>query len=103
MVRIGNPGDDAANDEVRKDVNVIVMRKGDGTTDVKDLGDGKKVIIVKNGDGKVLTEDIKPVDGERRIVVKKADGYGFDGKRTLATILPTGRPTTAEKLMLKKT
>ena len=74
MVRIGNPGDDAANADVRKEVNVIVMRKGDGTTDVKDLGDGKKVVIVRNGDGKVLTEDIKPADGQRRIIIKKADG-----------------------------
>ncbi|MEO6589148.1 MAG: hypothetical protein ABIP06_07560 [Pyrinomonadaceae bacterium] len=73
MIRIGNPGD-GENADIRKDVNVIVMKKDDGTTEVKDLGDGRKVIIVKDGDGKVLTENIKPVEGERRIIVKKADG-----------------------------
>ncbi|CAN5611819.1 hypothetical protein BH20ACI4_BH20ACI4_34810 [soil metagenome] len=72
MVRIGNPGD--GNEDIRKDVDVIVLKKDDGTTDVKDLGDGRKVVIVKDGDGKVVSEDIKPADGERKIVIKKADG-----------------------------
>ena len=74
MIRIGNPGDDAANADIQKEVDVIVMNKDDGTTDVKDLGDGKKVVIVKDGDGNVLTENIKPADGDRKIIVKKADG-----------------------------
>ena len=74
MVRIGNPGDDAANADIQKEVNVIVMKKDDGTTNVKDLGDGKKVVIVKDGDGNVLTENIKGDEGQRRIIVKKADG-----------------------------
>ena len=74
MVRIGNPGDENENADIRKEVNVIVMKKGDGTTDLKDSGDGKKVIIVKDGDGKILTEDIKPADGQRRIIIKKDDG-----------------------------
>ena len=36
------------------------MKKGDGTTYLKDSGDGKKVIIVRDGDGKILTENINP-------------------------------------------
>ena len=71
MVRVGNPGDDA---DIRKDFDVIVMKKDSGTTDVKDSGDGRQVVIVKDGDGKVLTENIKPADGQRKIIIKKDDG-----------------------------
>jgi hypothetical protein len=73
MVRIGNPGDGAAEMEVQKQVDVIVMKKDDGTTDIKDLGDGRKVVIVRDGDGNVLTENIKG-GGDRKIIVKKKDG-----------------------------
>ncbi len=72
MTRIGEPGDGA---DIQKNVDVVIMRKDDGgTIDVKGVGDGKKVVIVKDGDGKVLTEDIKPADGQRKIIIKKADG-----------------------------
>lgn len=71
MVRIGEPSEGG---EVQKQVDVIVMRNGGGTTDVKDLGDGNKRVIVKDSDGNILTENIKPADGQRKIVIKKADG-----------------------------
>lgn len=75
MVRIGNPEDGG---EIQKQVDVIVMRKDNGTTDVKDLGNGKQVVIVKDGDGKVLTENIKPADGERKIIIKSKNGETED-------------------------
>ena len=74
MVRIGNPGDDAANADIQKEVDVIVLKKDGETADLKSPGDGKRIVIVKDGDGNVLTEDIKPGEGQRRIIIKKADG-----------------------------
>lgn len=74
MVRIGNPGDGATQTEVQKQVDVIVLKKDGETADLKDLGDGKRVVIVKDGDGNVLTENIKGVEGDRKIIVKNADG-----------------------------
>lgn len=72
ITRIGDAGDGA---DVQKNVDVVIVRKDDGgTTDLKGSTDGKRVIIVKDGDGKVLTEDIKPGEGQRRIIIKKADG-----------------------------
>ncbi len=74
IIRIGNPGDDAANADIRKEVDVIVMKKDGETADVKGSGDGKKIVIVKDGDGNVLTENIKGDEGQRKIIIKKADG-----------------------------
>ena len=72
MFRVGDAGE--GDGDIRKEVDVIVMRKDGNSQEIKDLGDGKKVVIVKDGDGKILTENIKPADGPRRIIVKKDDG-----------------------------
>ncbi len=74
MVRIGNPDETNGNVEDRKHVEVIVINK-DGEEGIKTGGDVKKnVVIVKDKDGKVLTEDIKPGNGQRKIIIKKDDG-----------------------------
>lgn len=74
MSRIGNPGDHAASSDEHQDVEVVIVKKDGDAADLKDVGEGKKVVIMKKGDGTVLTEDIKPVDGQRRIIIKKDDG-----------------------------
>ena len=92
MFRIGNPGEGAATGEVHKQVDVLVMKKEGETADLNDLGEGKKVIIVKDGDGNVLTENIKPADGPRKIIVKDVNDtvlteniVGGDDSGTLTT------------------
>lgn len=72
MVRVGEPGD--GSEDVRKEVDVVIVRKGGENLDLKGAGEGKKVVIVKDGDGKVLTENIQPIEGDRRIIIKKKDG-----------------------------
>ncbi len=74
MVRIGNPGDGAAQTEVSKQFDVFITKKDGETAEFTGSGEGKKVVIVKDGDGNVLTENIKPADGDRKIIVKKKDG-----------------------------
>lgn len=71
MVRIGNPGEGG---DIQKQIDVIVTRNGGEFTEVPDVVEGKKVIIVKDADGKVLTENIKPGDGQRKIIIKNKDG-----------------------------
>ncbi len=71
--RIGKPGVEGEA-QTQREVNVVVMKKDGETVDFKGLGDGKKVVIVKDGNGNVLTEDIKGVEGQRKIIIKKDDG-----------------------------
>jgi hypothetical protein len=73
-VRIGNPENADGLTEVQKQFDVIVMRTGEENVSSIPLSDGKKVVIVKNGDGTVLAEDIKPADERRKIIIKKDDG-----------------------------
>lgn len=69
--RIGNLAGAEGDADVHKEFDVIITKRNG---DVKNADDGKKVVIVKKGDGTVLTEDIKPADGERKIILKKEDG-----------------------------
>ena len=69
--RIGKPG---AEGEAQREVNVVIMQKDDGTVDFKSPGDGKRVVIVKDGNGNVLTENVKGAEGQRKIIIKKDDG-----------------------------
>lgn len=77
MLKIGNH-EDAANSggEVKKEVEVFVMKKGDGDNIVwnTDGGDAKadgKKIIIKKDDGTV--EEIK-TDGGKKIIIRKDAG-----------------------------
>ena len=76
MVRIGNPENATAGTEVQKQVEVIVMSKDGETFSAVPSTRGKQgVFIVKDGDGKILTEEIRGGDGaERKIIIKKDDG-----------------------------
>jgi len=75
MLRIGNPENGS---EVNKQVEVVVMKKDDGQKVIikKDANGnvltenivGPKTVIVKDADGKVLTEDVV---GNEKIVVDK--------------------------------
>ena len=77
MLKIGNPEVAANGGEVNKDVQVFVMKEGDGDNVVfrTEGGDakngGKKIIIKKDANGNVLTEDIV---GDKTVIVKNADG-----------------------------
>lgn len=70
MSRIGNLAGAEGNAEIHKEFDVIITKPG---ADAKNPGD-KKITILKKDDGQVLTEDIKPGDGERKIIIKKDDG-----------------------------
>ncbi len=74
MVRIGGPGSEAANAGFNTQPDVFVVKQETQTAELTDSGDGKKIVIIKKGDGTVLTEDVKPVEGERRIIFKNEDG-----------------------------
>lgn len=74
MFRIGNPGDGTATNDINKQVDVVIMRKSVESSQLKESGEGKKVVIVKDSDGNVLTENIEPIEGDRKIIVKKMDG-----------------------------
>ncbi len=77
MLKIGDPG--SGNDgEIDKRVKVIVMEKGDGDnmtwkTEGGDGAktDGKKIVITKDANGNVLTENVV---GPKTIIVKDKDG-----------------------------
>jgi hypothetical protein len=72
MVRIGNP-DTTGNAEIYKQVDVIVLQKDGETRSTVPSGEDN-VVIVKDKDGKILTENITPGDGQRKIIIKKDDG-----------------------------
>lgn len=80
MVRMGKPGEGG---DVEKQFDVIVTRKDGEMPELPDAGDGKKIVIVKDGDGKVLTENIVSGDGQRKIIIKDKDGK-------TETIMPDG-------------
>jgi hypothetical protein len=100
-VKIGNPENAADGTEVRKEVNVFVMKKGDsdnvewksdnnenvtvegdkiiikkddGTTEEIKIDSKNKIRIYKDSDGKVLTEDIENTNGKKVIIIKDTDG-----------------------------
>jgi hypothetical protein len=100
-VKIGNPENAADGTEVRKEVNIFVMKKDnndnvewksdnnenvtvdgdkiiikkdDGTTEEIKIDGDKKIIVRKDADGKTITEDIEAVDGENTFVFKRDDG-----------------------------
>ncbi len=73
MSRIGKPGAEGEG-QTQREVNVVVMKKDGETVDFKNSGDGKKVVIVKDGNGNVLTENIRGIEGQRKIIIKKDDG-----------------------------
>jgi hypothetical protein len=72
-LRIGNPNGAEGDAQIRKEFDVFVTKNGE-TVDVKNLEDGKKVVIVKDGNGNVLTENVKGAEGQRKIIIKKDDG-----------------------------
>lgn len=76
MVRIGNPENATAGTEVQKQVDVIVMRTEGETVSAVPSTEGKPgVFIVKDGDGKILTEEIRGgAGGKNKIIIKKDDG-----------------------------
>lgn len=67
ILRIGNLEEAANSGEIKKDVEVFVMKKGDGDAKVG----GRKIIIKEGADGNVLNEDIV---GNKTVIVKDADG-----------------------------
>lgn len=78
MLRIGNPGDSTEGEKTEKQVDVIILKKGGDedvfwkTTEGDDVKVGdNKIIIKKDANGKVLTEDIV---GPKTVIVKDADG-----------------------------
>lgn len=75
MVRIGEPG--GGGGEIQKQVDVIVTRSGE-TPEPNEPGEGKKIVIVKDENGNVLTENIKGGDGQRKIVIKSKNGETED-------------------------
>ena len=76
MVRIGNPAN--ANGELKKEFDVMVLRKGDDNVRFKTEGgenstvEANRKIIVKKADG--TTEEIVPGDNKRFVVKKMGEG-----------------------------
>ena len=88
MLKIGNPDTTSGgNTEIRKEVNVIVMKSGDGVNgfDPKATGDNKNVFVIKS-DGGENVEDVKVMD-DNKIIIKKSDGttetVNSDGKNKI--------------------
>lgn len=75
-VRIGDPENaTAGTTEVQKQVDVFVMRTDGETVSGVPSTEGKQgVFIVKDGDGKILTEEIRGDGEKRKIIIKKDDG-----------------------------
>lgn len=71
MVSIGNPADGI---DVQKQVDVVVVKKDNELPELPDTDKDIKIVIVKDDDGKVLTENIQPADGKRKIIVRSKDG-----------------------------
>jgi hypothetical protein len=103
MVRIGNPSDNAVTTEVQKQTNVFVVRKTGEAADLNVPGESKRVVIVKDGEGNVLTEDVKSVEnGERRILVKKEDGTIEEIRPGDGKIVPLGEKPGEEAVFTTK-
>lgn len=74
-LQIGNADETAGDAEVRKEVEVIVMKSGDKPRDFnpENAGDGKKKVMIFKGDGGENVEDVEAGDGNK-IIIKKDDG-----------------------------
>lgn len=77
MVRIGDGNENGG--AIQKQVDVIVTRSGE-MPEPTERGDGKKIVVVKDENGKVLTENIQGGEGQRRIVIKTKNGENEDIK-----------------------
>lgn len=86
-MRLEDKTGDGSKQVVNEEHKVIIIRKGDGDnaafySDDKDAAAPKsKIVIVKNGDGKIETEDVRPDgDGGNRIV-KEMRVVGGEGEQ----------------------
>lgn len=73
MVKIGNPDNANGEAEIVKNVDVIVMKKGEGeTVDLKGVGEdgNKNVVVIRKDGGEIKSEDVR-VEGNKVIVTKK--------------------------------
>ena len=96
-LRLENINGDGTKQVVNEEHKVVIIKKGNGDKTVFNSG-GKnaalknKVVIVKNGDGEIETEDIRPIgDGNNRVVkemrVIKGDGENHHHNEFLRTML----------------
>ncbi len=73
---------DGSKQVVNGEHKMVIIKKGDNTvfnSDDKNAALKNKVVIVKNGDGKIETEDVQPIgDGSNRVVkeIRLAKGQG---------------------------
>lgn len=67
-------GDENEGGEIQKQIDVVVTRNGGEMPEINDLGEGRKVVIVKDENGKVLTENLVGGEGKRKIIIKSQDG-----------------------------
>jgi len=94
-LRLENISGDSSKQVVNEKHNIVILKKGDNTifnSGDKDAALKNKVVIVKNGDGEIETEDIRPgSDGSNRVVkemrVVKGDGGYHHHNGFLRTML----------------
>lgn len=94
-LRTENIGGDGAKQFVNKEHKIVVRKKGDNAvynSGDKDAATKNKVVIVKNADGEIETEDVRPAGDDSRRLVKemrlvRGDGENHRQNEFLRTML----------------